>query len=138
MGTRIVGIDKAGITEPRNDGTRGSGLYDVPLMLNEQKSNRWEGLLAGAWDSPLSGVTYTLKHRRGILSVAGDRVLLRSTTIEEVRDVHLALLKQLLPIVDQAEQDEVEHERRDRVKALTQSQDFRTHVDAVADDIDFD
>ena len=86
---KIVGVDHAGVTEPRNDGTRGSGLYTVPFILSDGVPEIWVEAFVHTWNNLPS---YTTRHRPGIARVSVDRVYLEGTTIEEVEEVHLATL----------------------------------------------
>lgn len=87
---RIVGVDTEAIGRPRNDGTRGSALYRVPLILNRVPAAVWRSNFASAWNSPPA---WTSMHRPGIASVQGDRIVLDGTTIEELEKYHLQTLK---------------------------------------------
>jgi hypothetical protein len=87
---RIVGVDTEGIGRPRNDGTRGSALYRVPLILSRVPPAVWSSNFATAWNSPPA---WTSMHRPGIASVQGDRIVLDGTTIEELEKYHLQTLK---------------------------------------------
>jgi len=75
---------------PRNDGTRGSALYRVPLILNRVPDPIWSAAFSEAWDAPPA---WTSMHRPGIASVRGDRIVLDGTTIEELEQYHLKTLK---------------------------------------------
>src|SRR4051812_79770 len=87
---RIVGIDAATVGTPRNDGTRGSALYAVPIKLDRIPSREWAQAFPEAWDRPPA---WTSMHRPGIAHISGDRIILDGTTVEEVRDYHAATLK---------------------------------------------
>lgn len=87
---KIIGVDENGVTVPRNDGTPGSGLYDVPLKLNRMPAAAWADTLVRTWDHPPS---WSNMHRPGIASASGDRIWLRGTTIEEIEKHHLTTLK---------------------------------------------
>lgn len=82
---RIVGVDRGGISQPRDDGTRGSALYSVPLLLSRVPDAEWAVLFVRNWDRPPS---FTTMHRPGIARVVGDRVVLDGTTVEEVAQYH--------------------------------------------------
>ncbi len=122
---RIIGIDEAGVTRPRNDGTRGSGLYKVPLRLNRTPSARWARIFPPVWDHPPQ---FTTMHRPGIASVSGDRIILDGTTLEEVERYHAATLRLVIPKVNAqvAAEDEAERVQRERAEA-----ENHTHDDAV-------
>lgn len=87
---RLIGIDEAGITRPRNDGTAGSALYTVPFILSRPPTLGWSELMVRNWNRPPS---YTTMHRPGIGRVTGDRFVLDGTTIEEVEQYHLETLR---------------------------------------------
>ena len=87
----IVGIDTENVGHPRNDGTPGSGLYAVPVKLSRDPSAREARLLVYFWDNPSS---WTTMHRRGIARISGSSLILDGTTIEEVRDIHVATVRQ--------------------------------------------
>lgn len=87
---RIVGVDTERIGRPRNDGTRGSALYRIPLLLNRVPAAVWSASFADAWDVPPA---WTTMHRPGIASVQGDRIVLEGTTIDELERYHLKTLK---------------------------------------------
>ncbi len=38
---KVIGVEQRGIGKPRNDGTRGSALYRVPLKLSRTPSSDW-------------------------------------------------------------------------------------------------
>ncbi len=82
---RIVGVIADEVTEPRNDGTRGSALYAVPFRLSRRVSPDWAEVFQHVWDRP---PRWTSMHRPGIARVHGDRIILDGTTIEEVQRYH--------------------------------------------------
>jgi hypothetical protein len=122
---RILGIDEARVTRPRNDGTAGSGLYKVPLRLNRTPSTRWVRLFTPMWDHPPQ---FTTMHRPGIASVSGDRIILDGTTLEEVERYHAATLRLVIPSVNAqvAAEEEAERAKRERADA-----EDRAHDEAV-------
>lgn len=87
---RMTGIDTNSMTSPRNDGTRGSALYMVPITLNVAPDRRWIDLFVQHWDRPPQ---FTTMHRPGIASVVGASIHLNGTTVEEVEKHHAATLK---------------------------------------------
>jgi TIR domain len=122
---RIIGVDEDGVTQPRNDGTAGSGLYKVPLRLNRKPSITWMRLLPAVWDHPPE---FTTMHRPGIASVSGDRIILDGTTMEEVERYHAATLRKVIPEVNRkvAEQEAAEREKRNQA-----DDDRRAHDESV-------
>lgn len=80
--TRVILED---ITEPRNDGTRGSGLYSIPFALSHQPPAEWAELFIANWNHPRQ---FTSMHRPGIARIYGATVTLNGTTIDEVERYH--------------------------------------------------
>lgn len=87
---RMTGVDLNGITTPRNDGTRGSALYAVPILLSRVPSPSWTESFVRHWDRPSS---WSTMHRPGIASVRGNTIVLDGTTMDEVESVHMPTLK---------------------------------------------
>jgi len=90
---RIVGIIDSEISSPRNDGTAGSALYNIPFQLSQKPPVEWADYFPRAWDHPSS---WTSSHRSGMVQVVGDRIWLNGTTIEEVEIAHKATLQLVL------------------------------------------
>lgn len=107
------------VTIPRNDGTRGSGLYSVPYKLNGTPDGIWAQLLRKHWQHPSS---YTTMHRSNILQVNGDRVTLAGTTLDEVEKYHLKTLKLAIASAnaDYAKILHMQKEEADRSAAVTE------------------
>ena len=80
--TRVIVED---ITEPRNDGTRGSALYSIPFALSRTPPPEWEKLFTENWNHP---PRFTTMHRPGIAKIHGATVTLDGTSIEEVERYH--------------------------------------------------
>src|ERR1700739_1747494 len=87
---KIIGVIEEDVGVPRNDGSPGSALYEVPFQLSREPSERWAEFFIDAWNRPRE---FTTMHRPGIARVEGDRVILDGTTIEEVERYHLKTLK---------------------------------------------
>ncbi len=122
---RIVGVDRDGITQPRNDGTPGSALYSVPLRLSHVPDPAWAELFVRNWDRPPS---FTSMHRPGIARVVGDRVVLDGTTIEEVAKYHQRTLKLA---VDATNSQHAEHLRREAAVQAARDEAARRHREDV-------
>jgi hypothetical protein len=101
---KITGVIADEVSVPRNDGTRGSALYRVPLQLSAYPTTEWAELFAATWNRPPQ---FTTVHRPGIARVVGDRVILDGTTIEEVEEYHRDTLVLVIRHVNQtiAERD---------------------------------
>lgn len=109
---RILGVIADEVSEPRLDGTRGSGLYRIPLRLSRRPSAEWAELFEQTWEHP---PRYTTMHRRGILSVQGDRIVLDGTTMKEVDRYHRDTLVLVLDKVnaEMAEREDAQRKRAD-------------------------
>lgn len=110
---RVVEVIEDQVSQARNDGTPGSGLYEVPLRLNRQTSELEARLIERTWDSP---PRFTTMHRPGICSVYGHTVALNGTTLSELKQYHLATLEGVLEVVNReaAEIEAREEARRER------------------------
>jgi len=82
---RILGVIVDEVGTPRNDGTLGSGLYNVPFRISRQPPHEWVDLFVEAWNHP---PRFTTIHRPGIASVRGTTIHLDGTTIDEVQKYH--------------------------------------------------
>lgn len=131
----IEGVLADEVGRPRNDGTRGSALYTVPIKLNRTPTSEWSGLFVRAWDHP---PRWTSMHRPGIASVQGDRIVLEGTTIEEVRDVHRATLKLAVEIANNGIVELARKRRLADEAAAAREQEHRDRIRKAADDLKFD
>jgi hypothetical protein len=131
----IVGVVKEGVGKPRNDGTRGSGLYRIPLRLSRRPSSTWADLFRQTWDRPPLSTTM---HRPGIGAVEGDTIVLDGTTMDELERYHLRTLRLVL---EQVNRNTADIERRQAEEKARQERLEREHdrdVDAVASRLRFD
>ena len=135
MDITLVGIDKVGVTQPRNDGTRGSGLYSVPIKLSAHPSVLWARIFIEAWNHPES---FTTMHRPGIATVSGDRVVLNGTTLEEVEKYHLPVLKAAAVKANDGERAHEAADAERKAREAREAEEFRKHIDDAADRIKFD
>lgn len=131
---QITGIIADQVGVPRNDGTRGSGLYRIPFRLTRQPPDEWIELFISNWNHP---PRFTTMHRPNIASIVGDTVILDGTTMEEVRDYHRDTL---ISVVQETNRGYKEFSER-RQKALEQMQEqTKTHkqkVDEISNQIKF-
>lgn len=81
---RITGVITDQITDPPPGGTR----YEIPLRLSRVPEPEWVKYLLRAWDAQNHPAT----HRTGI-EVGSDRIILDSTTIEDLEQFHVKTLK---------------------------------------------
>jgi len=132
---KIMGIISEAITVPRNDGTRGSGLYAIPFKLSHRPSAEWAKLFVETWNRP---PRWTTMHRPGIGKVLGDRVILDGTTIEEVEKYHRETLLVVIERVN-AEIAELEAQKgRAAEAALQRRQQHESTVNEISKRIKFD
>jgi hypothetical protein len=82
---KIIGVVVEEIGEPRNDGTRGSALYEVPFKLSGRPRPDWARAFIENWDHPPS---FTSMHRPGTSELRGDLIILKRTTVDEVKLYH--------------------------------------------------
>lgn len=131
----IVELITKDVGTPRNDGTRGSGLYEVPFRLSRRAPPEWAQAFVHAWDHPSS---FTTMHRPGICRVAGDRVILERTTIEEVEKTH----RKTLLLAAEAANEYVRAWKAEAAEAQAEKQrkdeEHRKHVRNIAQRIKFD
>jgi hypothetical protein len=131
----IVGIDTEHVGHPPNDGTRGSGLYAVPIKLSRVLSAREAELLVHFWDHPTS---WSTMHRRGIARVSGSSLILDGTTIEEVRDVHVSTIQGAVAATNAEYASQVAREERERQVEEARRAEHEAEVRRVAGEIRFD
>jgi hypothetical protein len=94
----IIGVVEEGVGKPKNDGTRESALYRVPLRLSRRPPPGWATLFQQTWDRPPS---FSTMHRLSIARVVGDTVVLDGTTIDELEEVHVRTLRLVLDKVNE-------------------------------------
>jgi hypothetical protein len=132
---RITGIVEKDVSKPRNDGTKGSALYNIPFQLSHRPPNEWAEYFPHAWDHPQ---TWGSTHRPGISEVRGDRIWLNGTTLEEVAKTHKATLQLAL---DETNRKYVAFEsarRADEERRRKEAEVHEQHVREAAKNIKFD
>ena len=132
---RILGVVVDEVSEPLNDGTRGSALYRIPLRLSRRPSADWADLFERTWNSP---PRYTTMHRPGILSMQGDRVVLDGTTMEELERYHRDTL---VLVLEKVNHDIAEREAAERRRAEAEARRLDEHrrtVEQTAGRLSFD
>lgn len=126
---RITEIISGEITTPWRDGTRGSGLYQVPFRLSANPSHDWRELFLHFWDHP---PRFTTMHRPGIARVYSDKIVLDGTTMEEVEKYHLETLKLA---IEEANKEIVklrERKRQQEEEKKNKEKQHRDEVDEIA------
>jgi hypothetical protein len=124
---KITGIVEEGVGKPRNDGTRGSALYRIPLRLSRRPDSVWAHHFVETWNRPPN---WTTMHRPGIASVSGDTVILDGTTMEELERYHITTLRGVL---DKVNADIAAHERQERARAERETEAARQHEESVTE-----
>ena len=132
---RITRVIVEEVTEPRNDGTRGSALYTIPFQLSARPPADWGSLFEKHWNRP---PRYTAMHRPGIARVSGNKILLEGTTIEEVKDYHRDTLKLAVDATNQEYRARVGEAERKRRALEDEKARHRRNIDDVATEIPFD
>lgn len=132
---KMVGIDVDGVGQPRNDGTPGSALYEVPIKLSVTPSELWAEIAVKTWDSPPS---YTTMHRPGIASVVGDHFILDGTTVDEVESHHAKTLKLVVEKTNELVRDAEERDRLEEDRLKREAEAHTENVETVAKRIKFD
>jgi hypothetical protein len=123
----LLEIDAENVGQPRNDGTRGSALYRVPIKLSGRPTQLWGEIAIRVWDNPPS---YSTMHRPGIASIEGDRFVLDGTTVEEVAQHHAKTLKL---VVERANQEARRVEQERETEKERKEQQARDHKASVAE-----
>lgn len=124
---KIVGVVEDEVTLPRNDGTRGSGLYAVPFQLSRRPSSKWAERFVENWNHPPS---FTTMHRPGIVKVRGDRIILDGTAMDEVERYHARTLKLAL---EKTNEEAAAEEERARLLAEQQRRSELEHRNSVGE-----
>ena len=100
---RMMGVDSDNVATPKNDGSRGSALYNVPIKLSDAPDSRWRELFVNNWNSPPQ---FTTMHRTGIARVVVQSIHLNGTTIEEVEQYHKTTLELVVAKTNQQRNEE--------------------------------
>lgn len=132
---KIKGIVIDEITQPRNDGTAGSGLYKIPFELNKTPSYEWRELFINAWNHPPS---WTSMHRPGIASSYGNQVILNGTTIEEVEKYHKDTLKLAVDVANQQMAQFNLKRQQQAEKVRIEKENHKKNIDDISNRINFD
>lgn len=132
---RISGLVKEDIGIPRDDGTPGSALYEVPFQLSATPPGEWATLFKQSWDRPRE---YTGMHRPGISEIVGSRIILRRTTLEEVQQYHKKTLIIAVEMANEAYVDLLQKQHAEQERERIRQESHRQKVATLADEIDFD
>ena len=132
---KIIGVIAQEVSQPRNDGTQGSGLYAVPFRLSRAADSTWGELFVRNWDRPPQ---WTSMHRPGIASVYGAKVVLNGTTMEEVERYHRDTLKLVVDETNRQWREAKGHADTAEERRRAQEDEHRQHVEDVSGRIRFD
>lgn len=132
---KIIGVVKEGVSKPREDGTRGSALYRIPLRLSRPPSALWSRVFRETWDRP---PRWTTMHRPGIGSVQGDTIVLNGTTMDELEKYHVETLRHVIEKVNR-DVSEVEVRQRNAAERQQKLDDaHRFDIDEISERLDFE
>lgn len=132
---RITGVIAEEVSQPRNDGTRGSGLYAVPFRLSQSPDSTWADLFVNNWDRPPQ---WTSMHRPGIARVYGSKVVLDGTTMEEVERYHRDTLKLVVDETNRQWRELKGHADAGEERRRAQEAEHRRNVEDISERISFD
>ncbi|UUL75719.1 hypothetical protein NG819_16300 [Pseudarthrobacter sp. Fe7] len=131
---KIIGVNKALVGTPLNDGSPGSALYAVPLTLSRPLSADEQEAMVAVWDNPPS---YSSMHRPGIARCYSTEFVLSRTTIEEVRDHHARTLQGVVEKVNALSEEWHRGEVARETERNAQAELHAKNVKSVADEIEF-
>lgn len=132
---RILGVVVDEVGSPRNDGTRGCALYEVPFLLSAFPPAGWAELFVEAWNHPPQ---FTTMHRPGTARVYGNKVVLQRTTMEEVEQIHRATLNLALGIANRDYRQLVAERERLAREEAQREEEHRTRVKGIAERLKFE
>lgn len=132
---KIKGILIDEITEPKNDGTAGSGLYKIPFELNKTPSYEWIELFINAWNRP---TRFTSMHRPGIASVSSNKIILDGTEIEEVEKFHKDTLKLAVEIANNFISENKKNRQLKEESERKAAEEHKNRINDISKRISFD
>jgi hypothetical protein len=131
---RIKGIVVDEVTQPRNDGSRGSGLYKIPFELNRRPSYGWIEHFIQSFDHPPE---FTSMHRPGIASVYGNKIYLDGTTIDEVERYHKKTLKLAVEVANNKYGELQARRKYQEEQERIRNEQHRKNIDDISKRISF-
>lgn len=132
---KIKGILIDEVTQPLNDGTRGSALYKIPFELNKRPDYEWIDLFINAWNRP---PRFTSMHRPGIASVFGNKIILDGTDIEEVEKYHKDTLKLAVEVANNTLKEIKIKKRQKEEFERQKTKEYKNKLDDISKRINFD
>jgi hypothetical protein len=132
---KIKGIVVDEVTQPTNDGSRGSALYKIPFELNKRPSHEWVELFIQSFNRP---PLVTFMHRPGIASVYGNKVYLDGTTIEEVEEYHKKTLKLAVDVANKTYSEIQARRKQQEEQERIRKEQHKKNIDNISKRINFD
>jgi len=132
---KMIGVVKHEVSTPINDGSRGSALYKIPIKLSSVPDARWKELFIQAWKHPSR---FTLMHRPNIAKVAGDKIILDGSTMEELRDYHRETLKLAVNNANELYKQFLEEKKLMDEAEKHNLDTHRKNIDDISDSLSFD
>lgn len=131
---KILGIKQEEVTVPKMDGTRGSALYSIPFLLNQQPSREWSEIFIYKWNNPR---VYSTMHRFGKARVVADKIILDGTTIEEVKNYHRDTLIMCVKDANKDYKNMIEKKAEQQKRERSRINEFEEALKRNIDDITF-
>ena len=128
---KILSVAVDEITTPRLDGTRGSALYDVPLLLSRRPPADWNKLFLHNWQR----VLYNMRRN---VRIVGDRLIVSNTTIGEVKRYHAARARSAVDETNLGYKDFLDARKREQTQLQAKRDAHREQVEDVARNIRFE
>ncbi len=119
---RITNIIIEQVTEPQI----GARHYKIPLRLSRIPDSEWMRQFLRAWEE-LKGLAST--QLPGV-EIGSDRIILDGTTIDDLEQFHIKVLKQALDEANRISRDKYEklHDSGDGKKELTQHHEYVAEI----------
>lgn len=126
---KLAGVIIEAMRSP--SGSSLDGPYDIPFQLSRVTSPEWEQEFLKAWDG------LTSKGQTVMASVGADRIILNSTTIDNVERVHLDTLKRAVAEANRATREAQEKLRRRAELEEQKKREHLRHVQTVVERLNF-
>ena len=130
---KILGIVAEEVTSPTNDGSDGSALYTVPLLLSREPSAKWAEFFMESWNVYQGSM---VSRHTGEISIIGDKMHIRDINLDYIEDNKEALKEH----VDAVSRKEREHEFKKSMQEeerQKREKERREHVEKRAKEIKF-
>jgi hypothetical protein len=127
---QITSVIVEGITDP----PPGRSHYEIPLRLSRTPEPEWVQHFLRAWDKHQN---HNSTHRAG-MEVGADRIILDTTTIDDLEEFHVRTLKLALDEANQLASEDYGKLRSTVSAEQIKQKQHREHVAAVAQRLRFD